>query len=159
MTKFSNERRNRMKTRRTLPFVCALTIVCGAAQASEWTYYRNPNLPATFPFSAAVVVDNTIYLSGELGLDYETMTLVEGGVAAETRQIFKNYAATLKELGAGLDAIVKCTVFLDDMTQYAAMNAAYAEALPDPKPARSTFGVDGLALGAALEIECLAVKK
>ncbi|MCA8887506.1 MAG: RidA family protein [Parvularculaceae bacterium] len=137
----------------------ALMFAAGAAaQAGERAHYRNPDLPANFPFSSAVVVGDHIYLSGEIGVDYASMTLVEGGVGAQTRKIFENYAATLEALGAELSDIVKCTVFLDDMTQYAQMNAAYAEALPDPKPARSTFGVDGLALGAALEIECLAVK-
>lgn len=126
--------------------------------SGDRTFYRNPALPDTFPFSSAVVVDDTIYLSGELGLVYDTMTLAEGGVEAETRQIFKNYEATLEALGSSLADIVKCTVFLDDMSEYAAMNAVYAEVMPDPKPARSTFGVDGLALGAALEIECIAVR-
>ncbi|MEZ5895094.1 MAG: Rid family hydrolase [Parvularculaceae bacterium] len=142
------------------PVITAMisTLMFAAAQADERAHYRNPDLPANFPFSSAVVVGDHIYLSGEIGVDYSTMTLVNGGVGAQTRQIFKNYAATLTALGAGLSDIVKCTVFLDDMTHYADMNAAYAEALPDPKPVRSTFGVDGLALGAALEIECLAVK-
>ncbi len=127
--------------------------------AGARVYYRNPGLPETFPFSSAVVVGDTIYLSGELGIDYETFSLVDGGVAAETRQIFKNYEATLAALGADLSDLVKCTVFLGDMENYAAMNAAYSESLPNPKPARSTFGVNGLALGAALEIECIAVRK
>ncbi|WP_425409446.1 Rid family hydrolase [Hyphococcus sp.] len=135
------------------------TYLClaAAAQAGERTFHRNPDLPETFPFSAAVVVGDTIYLSGEIGVDYESFELVQGGVGPETRQIFKNYQATLESLGSGLGDIVKCTVFLDDMAAFAEMNTAYAEAFPGPKPARSTFGVDGLALGAALEIECLAV--
>jgi 2-iminobutanoate/2-iminopropanoate deaminase len=139
--------------------VIAFAAMTCAAQAGDRTYYRNPQLPEAFPFSSAVIVGDTIYLSGEIGVDYETMTLVEGGVGAETRQIFRNYEATLAELGADLSDIVKCTVFLDDMTQYGEMNVAYAASLPDPKPARSTFGVDSLALGAALEIECIAVRK
>ncbi|WDI31717.1 Rid family hydrolase [Hyphococcus flavus] len=141
-----------------LTFFLITTLGITAALAGEREYHRNPDLPETFPFSSAVVVDGVIYLSGEIGVDYKTMTLVEGGVGPETQQIFKNYAATLDQVGASLSDIVKCTVFLDDMSQYAKMNTAYADALPEPKPARSTFGVDGLALGAALEIECLAVK-
>ncbi len=133
-------------------------LIATAGAASDREHHRNPELPASFPFSSAVVVGDTIYLSGELGVDYETFELVEGGVGAETRQIFKNYEKTLGRLNADLSDIVKCTVFLDDMSEYAEMNAAYAEALPDPKPARSTFGVDGLALGAALEVECIAVR-
>lgn len=131
---------------------------CSAPDAPR-VYDRDPSLPAALPFSSAVVVGDTIYLSGEIGRAPGSGTLVEGGVAAETAAIFENYKATLARLGASLDDIVKCTVFLDDMSKYDEMNAAYAQALPDPKPSRSTFGVDGLAMGAALEIECLAVKK
>lgn len=109
------------------------------------------------PFSKGVRVGDTIYLSGELGLDYSSNTLVPGGTGPETTQIFANIEETLAHFGADLSDIVKCTVFLDDMAKFAEMNAAYTAALPDPKPARSTFGADGLALGAALEIECLAV--
>ncbi|MGB3626806.1 MAG: Rid family hydrolase [Henriciella sp.] len=112
---------------------------------------------ATLPFSKAVKVGQTIYLSGELGLDYSTTTLVPGGVGPQTTQIFVNMANTLDAFGADLSDLVKCTVFLDDMAQFQDMNAAYTAALPDPKPARSTLGADGLALGAALEIECIAV--
>ena len=111
------------------------------------------------PFSKAVEVGDTIYLSGELGIDPETRELVPGGAGPETTQIFDNIAATLDDLDADLSDIVKCTVFLGDMADYGDMNAAYSAALPDPKPARSTFGVNGLALGAALEIECLAVRQ
>lgn len=113
----------------------------------------------TLPFSKAVRVDDTIYLSGELGLDYATNTLVPGGTGPETAQIFANMEKTLSGFDADLSDIVKCTVFLDDMATFGDMNAAYTAALPDPKPARSTFGADGLALGAALEIECIAVRR
>jgi len=122
-------------------------------------YDRDPSLPADLPFSSAVVVGKTIYLSGEIGRAPGSVTLVEGGVGPQTRQIFENYKATLARVGSDLSDIVKCTVFLDDMSKYPEMNAAYAAAFPGDKPARSTFGVDGLAMGAALEIECLAVKR
>jgi len=112
----------------------------------------------TLPFSKAVKVGQTIYLSGELGIDYATNALVPGGAGPETTQIFANMEQTLAHYDADLSDIVKCTVFLDDMSKFGEMNAAYTAALPDPKPARSTFGADGLALGAALEIECIAVK-
>lgn len=110
------------------------------------------------PFSKAVLVGNTIYLSGELGIDPATNELTPGGAGPETTQIFRNMERTLDEFDADLSDVVKCTVFLGDMADYGEMNAAYAAALPSPKPARSTFGVNGLALGAALEIECLAIK-
>src|SRR3990167_5236581 len=111
-------------------------------------YDRDPSLPAEFPFSTAVVAGKTIYLSGEIGRTPGTVTLVEGGVGLQTTAIFENYKMTLARLGASLDDIVKCTVFLDDMSTYAEMNAAYAEVFPEEKPARSTFGVEGIAMGA-----------
>lgn len=122
--------------------------------------YYSPDVVAEgakLPFSKAVKVGQTIYLSGELGVDYSTVTLVSGGVGAQTTQIFANIEETLEAYDADLSDLVKCTVFLDDMAEFGAMNAAYTAALPDPKPARSTLGADGLALGAALEIECIAV--
>lgn len=109
------------------------------------------------PFSKAVAVGDILFLSGELGMD-SNRKLAPGGAGPETTQIFNNIEATLSRHGADLSDIVKCSVFLEDMADYGAMNEAYAEALPDPKPARSTFGVDGIALGASLEIECIAVK-
>jgi 2-iminobutanoate/2-iminopropanoate deaminase len=129
-----------------------------AAQISRH-YDRDRALPAALPFSSAVVVGDTIYLAGEIGRKPGTTTVVEGGVGAETTQIFENYKATLARVGSTLDDIVKCTVFLDDMAKFAEMNAAYIQFFPNEKPARSTFGVDGLAYGAALEIECISVKR
>ncbi len=118
-----------------------------------------PMAGQTLPFSRAVRVGQTLYLSGELGIDPATNSLVPGGTGAETTQIFRNYERTLAEYGADLSDLVKCTVFLGDMAKYSEMNAAYAAALPDPKPARSTVGVNGLGFNAALEIECIAILK
>ncbi|MBI1393930.1 MAG: RidA family protein [Alphaproteobacteria bacterium] len=128
------------------------------AEPAPRAYDRDPSL-GNLPFSSAVIVGDMIFLSGEIGREPGTTRLVEGGVGAETRQIFENYKATLARHGASLDDIVKCTVFLDDMAKFSEMNAAYVTFFPNEKPARSTFGVDGLALGAALEIECLAVRR
>lgn len=136
----------------------ALSLAACSAEPAPRVYDRDPSLPAEFPFSTAVVDGKTIYLSGEIGRAPGTATLVEGGVGPQTRAIFENYKLTLARVGADLSDIVKCTVFLDDMAKFAEMNAAYAEYFPEEKPARSTFGVDGLAMGAMLEIECLAVK-
>lgn len=111
---------------------------------------------ANLPFSKAVKVGHTLYLSGELGIDPSTNSLAPGGAGAETAQIFRNYERTLAEFGADLSDLVKCTVFLGDMADYGEMNAAYRAALPGPMPARSTVGVSGLAFNAALEIECIA---
>ncbi|MEZ5915002.1 MAG: RidA family protein [Parvularculaceae bacterium] len=138
--------------------MCFLLAAC-AAEETPRVYDRDPSLPAEFPFSSAVVAGDTIYLSGEIGRAPGTVTLVDGGVGPQTTAIFEIYRQTLARVGADLSDIVKCTVFLDDMSKFAEMNAAYAEVFPGDKPVRSTFGVEGIALGAAIEIECLAVKR
>lgn len=145
--------------KRIASVILAAAIASGTAMASDREFYRDPMLSEAYPFSSAVIVGDTIYLSGAIGVDDERDELVEGGAGAETRQIFRHLERTLNAVGSDLTDIVKCTVFLDDMANYAEMNAAYAEAFPGPKPARSTFGVERLALGAALEIECLAIRK
>ena len=117
-----------------------------------------PGTGLGLPFSKAVIVGDMIYLSGELGTLPGERTPVPGGTGPETTQIFRNIETTLMRNGADLSDIVKCTVFLEDMADYGAMNDAYKAALPDPMPARSTVGVDGIALGASLEIECIAAR-
>ena len=136
-----------------------LALTACSAEPGPRIYDRDPSLPENLPFSSAVVVGDMVFLAGEIGRKPGTVELVEGGVGPETEAIFENYKATLARVGASLVDIVKCTVFLDDMSKFDEMNAAYAEVFPNEKPARSTFGVDGLAMGAALEIECLAVKR
>lgn len=142
----------------------AIVMIAGIAIAAcdkheVRVFDRDPSLPADLPFSSAVNVGGTIYLSGEIGRAPGGTEIVEGGVGAQTQQIFENYQRTLNRMDARLSDIVKCTVFLDDMSQYAAMNAAYSEYFPArAAPARSTLGADGLALGADVEIECIAIK-
>jgi len=145
-----------MKT--TLTVLVALSVSVTTAFAGEPDFYRDPSLPDWAPFSSAVTVGDTIYVSGHLGRDPETNELVSDDVADQTRRTFANMERTLNAVGASLSDIVKCTVFLDEMSDYPAMNAAYVEAFPGPKPARSTLGADGLAIGAKVEIECIAIK-
>ena len=109
------------------------------------------------PFSPAVRVDNTIYLSGNIGNIPGKMELVPGGIKGETRQTMENIKQVLEHLGSSMQRVVKCTIFLDDMSEYAVMNEEYAKFFPEAPPARSTLGADGLALGAAVEIECIAL--
>ena len=121
-------------------------------------HYTDPGIAQMkLPFSSAVKTSDTIYLAGEIGIDPEAGKIVPGGAGPETAQVFANMTRTLANFDADLSDIVKCTVFIDDMAHYGEMNAAYAAALPDPKPARSTVAVKGLAVGASLEIECIAV--
>ncbi|NIL95214.1 MAG: RidA family protein [Woeseiaceae bacterium] len=108
------------------------------------------------PFSAAVRVDNLLFLSGAIGYDAEAQALVEGGIQPETRKTLENIAATLEANGSSMDRVVKCTVFLADMSEWGAMNEVYVTFFPN-KPARSALGANGLALNARTEIECIAV--
>ena len=108
------------------------------------------------PFSEAVRVGSMLYLSGQLGTVPGTGQRIEGGILPETRQALENIKAVLERYGSSMGRIVKCTIMIDDMAEWPAMNEVYAEFFPGPKPVRSAFGADGLALGAAVEIECWA---
>jgi 2-iminobutanoate/2-iminopropanoate deaminase len=109
------------------------------------------------PFSDAVRVDNLLILSGQLGVDPVTFKLVDGGIEAETRQIFNNMQRILATNGLKLDAIAKCTVMIADIAEWPLFNSLYVSYFPGNKPARSAFGANGLALGARVELECWAV--
>jgi reactive intermediate/imine deaminase len=120
-------------------------------------YLTTPEFAARgFPFSEAVRVGSMLYLSGQVGTVPGTGEKISGGIQPETRQTLENIQAVLERYGSSMDRIVKCTIMIDDMAEWPAMNEVYAEFFPGPKPARSAFGADGLALGAAVEIECWA---
>jgi reactive intermediate/imine deaminase len=118
------------------------------------------NAPGTedlgLPFSAAVRVDNTLYLSGNIGNLPGTLELAPGGIQGETRQTMENIKAMLEHFGSSMERVVKCTVFLADMNEWAAMNEVYRTYFTNP-PARSALGASGLALNGRIEIECIAV--
>lgn len=109
-----------------------------------------------FPFSEAVRVGEMLYLSGQVGNVPGTTQLVEGGIQGETRQTLENIKAVLERYGSSMDRVVKCTVMIEEMSEWPAMNEVYATYFPGPKPARSALGADGLALDARVEIECWA---
>ena len=109
------------------------------------------------PFSEAVRAGNLLFLSGQVGLTPGTMQLVAGGIQPETRQTLENIKATLEKYGSSMSRVIKCTVFLADITEWSAMNEVYVEFFPHNPPARSALGTSGLALGARTEIECIAV--
>jgi reactive intermediate/imine deaminase len=111
---------------------------------------------ATAPLSQYVRVGEAIYLSGMVGSTADG--LVAGGIAAETRQALTNIRTALEKSGTTMDDVVKCTVFLADMQEWAAMNEVYTTFFPKNKPARSAVGVNGLARSARVEIECVAVR-
>jgi 2-iminobutanoate/2-iminopropanoate deaminase len=118
-------------------------------------YYR-AEIPRKVPFSEAVRVGRMLYLSGQIGTD-GTGNLVTGGILAETRQAMENIRATLMRHGSSLDRVIKVTVMLADMSEWGAMNEVYVTFFNEHLPARSAFGATGLALGARVEIECIAV--
>lgn len=109
------------------------------------------------PFSEAVRVGNILYLSGQVGNISGTLELVAGGIGPETAQTLKNIKATLERYGSSLDKVAKCTVFMADIKEWPAMNEVYRTFFASKPPARSAVGGGELALGARLEIECIAV--
>ena len=107
------------------------------------------------PFSTAVRAGDTVYLSGALGIGADGK--LGEGMEAQAKLAMDNLGAGLKQAGLGWGDVVKCTVMLDDMKDWPAFNQVYVTYFPDKKfPARSAFGADGLALGALLEVECIA---
>jgi reactive intermediate/imine deaminase len=110
------------------------------------------------PFSEAVRVGDLLYLSGKLGTD-SSGKVVSGGIAAETRQTLENIKDALERCGSSLDHVVKATVMLADMNEWGEMNTVYVAYFSNHLPARSAMGVNGLARGARVEIEVVAVVK
>ncbi len=109
------------------------------------------------PYSQALTANGMIFTAGQVALHPETGQLVEGGIEAQTRQVLTNLTAVLAAAGASLANVVKTTVFMQDLGEFAAMNGVYAEYFTGNFPARSTVQVAGLPKGALVEIECIAV--
>jgi reactive intermediate/imine deaminase len=124
--------------------------------AQDHRVINAPGATVGLPFSSAVRVGTMLYLSGQIGNTPGTRQLADTGIAGQTKQAFENVKAVLAAAGSSLERVVKCTVFLTDIKDYAAMNAVYATYFPKDPPARSTVAGSGLALGARIEIECLA---
>ena len=114
------------------------------------------NEPAGLPFSSATRVGTLLFLSGQVGNTPGTRQLADTGIAGQTRQAFENIKTVLAASGSSLERVVKCTVFLTNIADYQAMNTVYATYFPKDPPARSTVAGSGLALGARVEIECIA---
>ena len=108
------------------------------------------------PYSQAIVVDGWVYCSGQIALDPATGEVVAGDVAVQTERVMKNLTAVLESAGAKLDRVVKTTVFLSNMADFAAMNEVYAKHFGGHRPARATVAAAGLPRGVAVEIECVA---
>jgi 2-iminobutanoate/2-iminopropanoate deaminase len=141
-----------LKLLATLSLIISLPVMAGELEVE----YYPVRIDMQLPFSEAVRVGHMLYLSGQLGYDAKTSKLVEGGIEAETRQTMENIKATLEKHGSSLAQVVKCTVFLADINEWAAMNSVYVTYFPSNPPARSALGSSGLALAARTEIECMA---
>ena len=140
-----------------LPIVLLFGCEVHVDDEPEVEYLLMPGLEdLDLPFSSAVRVDNTLYLSGNLGNIPGTLDLAEGGISGETQQTMENIKRVLEQFGSSLDEVVKCTVFLADMAEWGAMNEVYKTYFKNP-PARSALGASGLAIGARVEIECIAI--
>lgn len=137
--------------------VVLLGVLPAAAAAQEKEVIQVPGALEGMPFSSAVRVGDLLYLSGQIGTLPGTRDLPQGGVGPETRQTLENVRGVLEHAGSSLERVVKCTVFLADIADYAAMNEVYRTYFPERPPARSTVAGSGLALGARVEIECIAL--
>jgi 2-iminobutanoate/2-iminopropanoate deaminase len=140
--------------------VFTLLIVCAAASAhaaDKPAFLNSPEAEQRgLPFSEAVRAGDFLFLAGQVGDDRKTGRVVPGGIAAEARQTLQHIKEVLERNGASMKDVVKCTVFLANIDEWAAFNAVYREFFSKPYPARSALAASGLALGARVEVECIA---
>jgi len=144
---------------RRIALVLAATLASSACATTRRApeYLAAPSGPVR-PFSPAVRSNGLLFLAGQLGTD-SAGRLVAGGIQPETRQAMENIRSLLTRSGSSLDRVVKCTVFLADMREWAAMNEVYVTFFAaDRRPARTAAGANGLALGGRVEIECIAAE-
>ena len=137
--------------------VVGLVLLGTASSASAQVSFFNdgPSSGQNLPFSESVRVNELLFISGQVGTD-ETGALVDGGIESESRQVMDNIKQIVHRRGLTMNDVVKCTVFLADVSQWGDFNKVYITYFSKPYPARSALGANGLALGAALEVECIA---
>jgi 2-iminobutanoate/2-iminopropanoate deaminase len=127
-------------------------------EREERTVVATDRAPAAIgPYSQAIVANGLVFTAGQLPLDPETMTLVDGDVSAQSEQVMQNLAAVLEAAGSGFDRVVKTTCFLANLNDFAAFNAVYGRSFGVNPPPRSTVEVAKLPLGALIEVECVAL--
>lgn len=136
--------------------VLALAVVLTQAATAQHTVIQAPGSLPGLPFSSAVRVGNVLYLSGAIGVLPGTRQLVDTGIVQQTQQTLENIKGVLAYASSSMERVFKCTVFLTNIADFAKMNEVYATYFPKDPPARSTVAGSGLALGARVEIECLA---
>jgi len=142
--------------------MCAFIAAAGplAAEQSASIEFLNSGkvLPTNLPFSEAVRVGNVLYLSGMIGIVPGGLKLVPGGIKPEAQQAMENMKTVLEAHGYGMKDVVKCTVMLADISEWATFNEVYAKFFGGRFPARSAIGANGLALGSRVEVDCVAAK-
>lgn len=148
---------------KTIPQWMMIALACSAfaptppAGATGVEFHKSENeAMQKLPFSESVRAGELLFLSGQVGTDPETDELVEGGIRPEARQTLENIQAALARRDLGMADVVKCTVMLTDISEWAAFNEVYRTFFDAPYPARSAFAASGLALGARVEVECIA---
>ena len=143
--------------------VCIFLLIAFGIQScqqdNEALIFHQSHKPkkAQAPFSDVVEANGFLFLSGQVGMDHSTRRLVKGGIEDETRQCLENIKAVLAHHGTSMDRVVKCTVILSDIDDFKVFNEIYKGYFPN-KPARTTFAASGLAVGASIEIDVIAVK-
>jgi 2-iminobutanoate/2-iminopropanoate deaminase len=128
-----------------------------AGRESRTTIHTAEAPRAIGPYSQAIATETMVYTAGQIGINPDTGELVEGGISAQTSQVLTNLRNVLEAAGASLTAVVKTTVFLSDMKDFAAMNEVYGQFFSSEPPARSTVAAAGLPKAALVEIEATAV--
>lgn len=140
-----------------LKSVLLFSISCEYKSSTDVSYYQsNETKEMGLPFSDAVRVGNMLYLSGQIGNVPGEFELVQGGLEAEARQTMENIKRVLEANGSSLEHAVKFTIFIDDIAKWSDFNEVYVQYFDGNLPARSAFGAEGLALGAQVEVECIA---
>ena len=129
----------------------------GGKNSADVEFLNSKPSNAALPFSEIVRVDNTLYLSGQIGFDPKTGKLAEGGFKGEAQQTMANIKNTLEKHGYSMKDVVKCMVMLTDMKDFKAFNQIYTQYFSAPYPARSAFAAAQLALNSKVEVECMAV--
>ena len=145
----------------SLSLLTAALLLAGAVGSKEHAKVEFLNsskvYPAGVPLAEAVRVGDTLYLSGQIGIQPGTLKLVPGGIREEAKQTLTNIRTTLEAHGYSMKDVVKCTVMLADIAKWGDFNEVYKTFFSEPYPARSAIGANGLAVGAQVEVECIAV--
>lgn len=143
---------------RPIAAIVILVFAAFIASAQQKRAVESPDAPkAVGPYSQAIIANGFVFAAGQIGTDPKTGAMVDGGLTEQTEQVIRNIHSVLKAAGSDLDDVVKTTVFLADMSDFAKMNEIYAKHFKSPFPARSTVQVARLPRDARIEIEVVAL--